>query len=68
MHDSSCLHFSHMTERGTSVSGLPGFKRTRTLLGIQRIGNSRGRLVFHALDDLRGYSLNAPQRRNFCLA
>ena len=60
MHDGSRLPFLYMTERSTSVSGLPGLKRTRTLLGIQPIQNSLGGLALRALDRLRGYSLNHP--------
>jgi hypothetical protein len=58
MHDGSRLPFLYMTERSTSVSGLPGLKRIRTLLGVQPIQNSHGRLALRALDRLRGYSLN----------
>lgn len=58
MHDGSRLPFLYMTERSTSVSSLPGLKRARTLLGIQPVQNSYGRLALCALDRLRGYSLN----------
>jgi hypothetical protein len=60
MHDGSRLSFLYMTERSTSVSGLPGLKRIRTLLGIQPIQNGHGRLALRALNRLRGYSLNHP--------
>jgi hypothetical protein len=60
MHDGSRLSFSYMTERSTSVSSLPGFKRTRTMPGIQPIQNGHGRLALRALNRLRGYSLNRP--------
>ena len=60
MHDGSRLPFFYMTERSTSLSSLPGLKRTQTLLGIQPIENSHGGLALRALDRLRGYSLNHP--------
>jgi len=58
MHDGSRLPFLYMTERSTSVFGLPGLKGTRTLLEIQPIQIGHGGLALRALDRLRGYSLN----------
>jgi len=67
MHDGSRLPFLYMTERSTSVSGLPGLKRIRPLLGIQPVEKCYGRLALRAFDRLRGYSLNHPHGGGICV-